>query len=128
MRGLLLTLTSIVGVTSLLCGALMIYRPDGHLFQLSVSLLKNSPFRNFLIPGIILFAVVGGTNAVATVALLTHRKHAANSALLAGICLCGWVLVQMWITAVFFWLQFVYLAAGLGILLLAFQTKKKWLV
>ena len=128
MKFILLTFTSFVAITALISGALMIYWPDGHVFQLSLSLLSRSPFSNFFIPGLVLLVLVGGSNGLAAIALLTNRKYAADSAMVAGISICGWMLVQLWITGLLFWLQLVYLAIGFGVLLLAFQLKRKWLV
>jgi hypothetical protein len=49
-----------------------------------VSLLTSSPFSTFLVPGLILALVVGGTQTVAMVRLLQHRPSALLCSAVAG--------------------------------------------
>jgi hypothetical protein len=51
---------------------------------LLVSLLTSSPFSTFLVPGLILALVVGGTQTVAMVRLLQHRPSALLCSAVAG--------------------------------------------
>jgi hypothetical protein len=56
---LLIAFHVILGINAVAAGAMFIMAPDGHLMQMPLSNLKDSPFRDFLIPGILLFAFVG---------------------------------------------------------------------
>jgi len=58
-RNILLFLLAFVGIGAGFGGGVLIISPDGKLFGMPLSLLKNSPFNSFLIPGIILFSVLG---------------------------------------------------------------------
>lgn len=54
------TLLSFLGLSAFGGGGLLIISPSGKLLGgLPLSILENSPFDNFLIPGIILFLVLG---------------------------------------------------------------------
>ncbi|TLP94463.1 hypothetical protein FEF26_11725 [Nesterenkonia salmonea] len=51
---------------------------------MSASMLYNSPFDSFLWPGIILIAIVGGTQLVAAVLILARRSSALLWVAVAG--------------------------------------------
>ena len=58
-RNLLVSLLVLLGLSASGGGAYLIVSPSGRLIGMPVSLLDKSPFPNFLIPGIILFVVLG---------------------------------------------------------------------
>jgi hypothetical protein len=58
-RNLLLFLLAFLSIGALFGGGAFILKPDGSLFQIPVTVLNNSPFSDFFIPGIILFIVFG---------------------------------------------------------------------
>ncbi len=116
MRAWLIITTLFVAVTAIPCGIMLVGWPDGHLLQLPLTVLDHSPFSNFIIPGLVLLFAVGGTNALASIALLLRHRFAGMVAMAAGLCVIGWIAVQVLLTNVLFWLQPVYLAAGILIL------------
>ncbi len=128
MRVFLLILLVFVGVTATVSGLMLMIRPDGSLMQMPADILLTSPFRNFLIPGIVLFAFVGLVNGMA--AWLLIRRHPAQYdwAMVAGVMIGGWIVVQIIMIQSFSWLQFIYLGTGLLMVLAARQLKGKWLV
>ncbi len=56
---LLILLHVLLAIGALLGGGAFLLAPDGHLIQMPISQLKNSPFSNFLIPGALLFTFLG---------------------------------------------------------------------
>ncbi len=59
-RNIHLILLSFLGLSAIGGGGALIISPSGKLLGgLPLSILQNSPFTNFLIPGIILFVVLG---------------------------------------------------------------------
>lgn len=58
-RLLLLFLMAFLGIGAIGGGGALILAPDGEMLQMPLSMLEHSPFNNFLIPGIILFTVLG---------------------------------------------------------------------
>jgi hypothetical protein len=52
-------LHAFLGISALFPGAAFIIAPDGHLIQMPLSNMANSPFPDFLIPGILLFVFIG---------------------------------------------------------------------
>lgn len=111
--------------TSLISGLILISYPDGNVLQMSVDLLKTSPFKNFLIPGIVLTILVGGINLLAVFFNMQRNANRYDWALAGGVVTCGWVLAQMLLINTFFWLQFVYLGIGILMILIAYQLKGK---
>lgn len=128
MKTLLFILISFVAITSVISGLIIIYYPDGSVMQMSTDLLKTSPFKNFLVPGIVLTVFVGGTNLVAAFFNMKRSVRRYDWALAGGVMICGWTIVQMILIDTFFWLQFVYLGLGIVIMLIAYQLKGKALI
>ncbi|MBB5638398.1 hypothetical protein HDE68_004327 [Pedobacter cryoconitis] len=58
-RNILLSLLAFLGFGAIGGGGALIVSPTGTLIGMPPSILKNSPFHSFLIPGIILFALLG---------------------------------------------------------------------
>lgn len=80
---------------------------------MSASMLYNSPFDSFLWPGIILIAIVGGTQLVAAVLILARRSSALLWVAVAGFSMVIWIFVETGIIGGFSWLQGLYFATGL---------------
>lgn len=55
----LIGLLGFIGVGALISGAMLFAAPDGRLMQWTTSQLAGTPFANYLIPGLILFTLVG---------------------------------------------------------------------
>ena len=51
----LIVLLLLLGVSALIPGAMFMVAPDGHLIQMPMSNLQESPFRDYFIPGLLLF-------------------------------------------------------------------------
>ena len=128
MKALLFLLSAFVASTALVSGAFLVLYPDGSTFNVSTRLLVGTPFRDFVMPGLVLCIVVGGINLVAVILnLRTHPKR-YNWAIAGAVILIGWVVVQMLLIANLHWLQFAYLGIALMILLLSWQLKGKWVL
>jgi len=84
-----------VGLGGVVCGAIMIGNPSGTLMQFPPDMLKESPFRDFLIPGIILFLVNGLGQIVAGVLTIRRHPHAGMVGAVFGLGLMIWIFVQV---------------------------------
>jgi hypothetical protein len=114
-----------VALTAFIGGTMLIISPDGHSVHLSDKLLGGGPFRDFSIPGYILFFVVGGSNLAALISTLRNQYKAWKYSLTAGIIIIAWILVQILVIRVFYFLQIIYLAEGIFIIWFAFNERKK---
>lgn len=126
MKSLLLILLCFIAFTSVVSGIMMISGPDGKIMNLPLSLLKGTPFRNFLVPGILLTFIVGGINLLAAYYNLLKRTNQYNWAIAGGLVISAWIIVQMILIRAAHWLHFLYLGTGIFIVLLAYQLKGKW--
>jgi|ERR1700682_3149814 len=88
-----------LGLGALFGGGAFILAPDGHLLGMQATLLAGSPFPSYLVPGIILFTLVGIAPLLA--AAITVRRHALApvAAIAVGLTLIGWVSVEMVVLA-----------------------------
>lgn len=126
---LLLTLI-IVSTGALSAGAMLIMRPDGSLLGMQPEWLEHSPFKNYLLPGIILFLFNGVFPFITLAGLIQKpvlrfpekinlypgRHWAWAWSLYSGIILIIWITVQLILTQ-YFWLQPVMIFAGLCIII-----------
>ena len=71
-RNTLLCLLAALGIGALFGGGVFIISPSGKLFGMPLALLKHSPFPDFLIPGLILFFLLGLFPVLLVFALLTR--------------------------------------------------------
>ncbi len=81
--------------------------------------LQGSLFSSYLIPGLALTIVVGGTAALAADLVITNHRPGMPVTLAAGAFMMGFEIVAMTVIKQFSWLQVLYLILGLEILLLA---------
>lgn len=86
--------------------------------------LKNSPFNNYLIPGLILFVCVGGTALLASILVFRHDAHANKAAAICGIIVIGWLIAQVAIIGFVSWLQPAIAIVATIILLLTWKLRK----
>lgn len=82
-----------VGVGALLGGLAAIINPQGPL-GISVVVLKNSPFSDFLIPGIILFTIVGLGNVISALMFRIKTKYQGYISSVFSWALVIWIIVQ----------------------------------
>jgi hypothetical protein len=86
LRLTLLALTGLIAVTAVSGGVLIAAGID----KFPPEWLDGTPFGDYLLPGIILFAV-GLSSAGAFVAVLARRPFAAVASIVAGIVMVGWI-------------------------------------
>jgi len=103
----------LIGIGAVVSGALLVVGPDGKYMQMSVDMLANSPFRSFLIPGIILFGLIGVGNIIAAVLSFKRHRIAGFAGLFFGFGLIIWLFVQVSLIGGGNWLQYLYFSLGI---------------
>jgi hypothetical protein len=98
------------GVLSAAIGTVMAIGMDGA--GVPASVLDGSPFHSFVAPGIILGAIVGGTQLAAAVALVRHARAALLLAAVAAFGMLIWIFVELAVMQHYAWLQAVYFGFG----------------
>ena len=82
-----------------------------------VDWLKHSWFANYLIPGAILFFVVGGSAALALYMLYASKRFRRSVLVLSGIIMMIWIVGEIISIRTFNWLQAVYIVTALAVII-----------
>ena len=102
-----------LGATAIAGGLLLLGDPSGGYLEFSVDWLASSPLPNYLVPGVVLFAILGGGHLAAAVLTFRADRFAGEVAGLAGTLLMGFVLVQLWwVETAVIWVQPVFFGLG----------------
>ncbi len=94
-RWALATLCFVVGIAAVFGGLGLALRPDGSLLRIPVSYLEHSGFESFLVPGLLLFGMIGIGHLAVGWLVLRHSEHADLAALVAGGVLTTWIVAEM---------------------------------
>lgn len=79
--------------------------------------LQGTPFTSYVVPGLILGVVIGGTQGVATIVTQRRNEYSMMAATVAGFSMIIWIFVELAIVG-YSWLQVFYFALGIGEVLL----------
>jgi hypothetical protein len=141
---LLATMHGLLGVGAIVGGLMLTIDPSGGMLNMPVSLLENSPFANFFIPGMILLLVLGVFPVVIGMALLkrshwslaeklnlySERHWAWTFSLYTGNALLVWIFVQVYFIQCGTPVHLLYFAWGLGIQVVTLlpETQRRYTV
>jgi hypothetical protein len=132
-RNLLVFLLALLGLGAIFGGGVLIISPSGKLFGMPLSMLDNSPFNNFLIPGIILFTVLGLVPIGLVFALIkksqnkfaerfnfyTDMHWAWTYCIYIAFALIIWIQVEMTFLRAVHWSHTLYMFFAIAILFVA---------
>jgi len=132
-RNLLVFLLGFLGVGAFGGGGVFILSPGGEMMGMPVSAIGNSPFSSFLIPGIILFTVLGLLPLLLVYALIkkpgwrspeyfnffNDMHWAWTYSVYAGFALIIWIQTEMICMKTVHWSQSLYMGIALAILFVA---------
>jgi len=122
-RNILLVLLFFLALGAIFGGGMFIISPSGQLMGMPLSMLDNSPFKNFLVPGIILFVVLGIAPVAVAIALIKKPANKAFEAfnffkdmywawtftIYMAFALIIWIQVQMMMLRAVHWLHSFYI-------------------
>lgn len=128
MKTTLIILTSIVGVLATMIGVMMMAVPDGNMINSNVSILKTTSFRDFKIPGLILFLTVGISNLTAFFYLFVNHKSKFSWSISGGILLIIWIVAQFILIESSRWVDVIVITIGALIVFISMQLKGKELI
>jgi hypothetical protein len=112
MRILSIVLLLMTGGAGTLGGGLLLTDPTGSKLQLSVDLLKSTPFESYFIPGLVLFLAVGVLSIVTLVLTIFKSEYAARMTVLEGAIIASWIAGQVIMVQMVHPLQII--AGGIG--------------
>lgn len=94
-------------------GGKFISDPSGYSLQITVHLLRHSPFKDFLVPGIILFVANGVFSFLTLVLLLINNSNYPKAITIQGCILLGWIIIQIALLRSFNALHFTLGSTGI---------------
>ncbi|HEK19620.1 MAG: hypothetical protein C0191_03910 [Mucilaginibacter sp.] len=132
-RNCLILLLGFLGLGALGGGGALVISPGGRLIGMPLSLLKKSPFHDFLIPGTVLFLLLGIAPCLLIFALI--RKPACTFAeklncyrdmhwswtfsIYTAFILIAWIQLEMVFLQAVSWLHTFYMVLAIAILFVA---------
>lgn len=114
----------IVGLNALAAGYGFMVDPSGAGLGIKTSYLQYSFFKNFLIPGIILFSALGVGSCVTAILAVVKAKNYTDYIVIQGVILTVWIIVQVILVRDFNLLHFVCLAIGISLIFLGNRINK----
>ena len=128
MKSMLFILISAVAIVSIITGLMLMSVPDGSLLHLTLDQLKGTPFKDFRVPGLIMFVSVGLTNLVAVFLNMTRHLQQYQWSLWGGIMLIAWTVAQDILTTGYYVVNIFFIVIGIMIVLMSVKLKGKTLV
>ena len=132
-RNILIGLLAFLGIGAMFGGGALIISPSGELLGMPLSMIKDSPFPNFLIPAMFLFVVLGLAPCILTVALVKKPESEIAQRLnlfkdlhwswsfsvYIGLILIIWLQLEMTFIHSVHWSHTFYMFFALAILIVA---------
>ena len=111
-RTILGILQLFVGIGGIGGGIGLLSDPTGGNIGMPMEFLETTPFSDFLIPGLVLFAVNGVGQLVGGVMTLAAKRRYPEVATAFGVFLMVWIVAQVWWIGLLHWLQPLYFCLG----------------
>jgi len=129
-RNILLILLAFLGLGAIGGGGALIVSPTGKLLGMPLSMLKNSPFNNFFVPGIILFSIFGITPIMLIFFLLKRTEYklvekfnfftdmhwAWTCSIYIAFALIIWIQIEMMFLSAVHWAHTFYMFLAVAII------------
>lgn len=118
----LLGLTLFQGLSGLAGGFGLMVDPTGRSMELPLEWLQGSPFGSYLLPGIVLFSVLGIVPLVVSFGISAGRSWAWLGSILVGVGVLVWLGVEIATVGFQAWppLQLIYALVGIFMIGLSF--------
>ena len=125
LRSVAMVLLVLVSLNALAAGYGFIKDPAGKGLGIGTDYLRpGAPFHNFLVPGVVLFVVIGvGSGIVAVSAMAKYHGYKTLVAL-QGIIIAGWIVVQLFMVKSFHPLHLIIGLIGAVLFYVGMALKK----
>lgn len=123
----LIVLQFFLGIGAIVGGGLLVINPSGELLQMPLSLLENSPFPNYFIPGLLLLLMLGvapiwigyglirkhNSSFASKLNIFPNQHWSWNLSLYSGFALIIWIVVQTYFLQAVNAVHLLYFALGI---------------
>ena len=113
-----------VGITAVLGGFGLVSDPSGSKMNVPLELLKNSPFTNYLIPGLVLLIVIGVGHVFAGIVTFLRHRYAGNISVFFGAFLALYLIIEVWFLGLVNFSQPLYFILGAVELIFGLKLSK----
>ncbi|MFX0067290.1 MAG: hypothetical protein ACFFC7_34635 [Candidatus Hermodarchaeota archaeon] len=113
-----------IGLTAIIGGFGLVSDPSGTRMDIPLEWLGNSPFTNYLIPGLVLLIINGGGNFSAGIVTVLRNRYAGEIAVLMGTFLVFYMMTEIWFIGLRTFLQPLYFILGVTELMLGWKLRK----
>jgi len=125
-RIIAIILLLLVSFNALLAGYSFITEPSGSGLGMTTDYLKpTAPFKDFFIPGIVLFTVNGVLSAVVAIASIRRKNHYQYLIAMQGCILVGWIAVQLMMVKSIHPLHFIIGTTGILLIVIGMVLVRK---
>jgi hypothetical protein len=122
-----LVLLILLGSSAIGGGWMLISDPSGFSMELSTNLLKQTPFDNYLIPGIILLVAVGFMSIMVAILAIRMSTNYPLWIVLMGIILFIWLTTEIILNVEFYYPLYHIPMYTISLLLMVVGTKLRTL-
>ena len=119
----LVVLEVFIGIGGVVSGAMLIADPRSGL-GMGLGILEGSPFKDFVVPGIILLLAVGVFPLVVAGAAIGRARWAALGHLAVSVVVLGWIVVELLLLGYLGFLQPAVVVYGVVMLGLALRNRR----
>ena len=141
-RNIFLAVLGFLALGAIGGGIVLIISPDGELIGLPLSGFNNIPFTSFMIPGIILFSILGVIPSLLIIALLKKPDSKIAEqinifkdmhwswtfSIYIAFILIGWIHIQLiFLQSSVHWLQTFYMFYAIFIIIIALLPQMRYL-
>jgi hypothetical protein len=120
-----IVLLFIVAINALAAGYSFITDPSGKGLGITTAYLKPSaPFKNFFIPGMVLFLVNGVLSIIIAIIAINKKRIYPLLLMVQGCILIGWIGIQLLMVTTFHPLHLIIGSIGIGLLYIGWFLKK----
>lgn len=113
-----------IGITAVMGGFGLVSDPSGTKMDVPLALLKNSPFTDYFIPGLVLLVVNGAGNVLAGIVTFLRNRYAGILAVFFGTFLTLYMATEVWFIGLQNFSQPLYFILGVGELILGLKISK----
>jgi hypothetical protein len=92
------------------------------------SWLQNTPFSSYVVPGLILGIVVGGSACLATILQFNNYRSAPIFTLGSGVIMISWICGEIAMVQHISWLQLLYTILAATLIALTYTDSKRFLL
>ncbi|HWI92877.1 MAG TPA: hypothetical protein VNT20_16485 [Flavisolibacter sp.] len=125
-RVVTIILLLLISINALLAGYSFIADPSGNGLGMTTDYLRASaPFKDYFIPGIVLFTVNGVLSVVVAFFVLRRLSHYAYLVWMQGCILIGWIAVQLTMVTSVHPLHYIITSTGIILVLMGTVLLRK---